>query len=389
VLDLCHHLAESFDITLLAPHAPNALVEESIDGVAIKRYRYWLARWQCIAYEGGITARIRQRPWRAMLLPLFLLAQLLATTRLIRRLQPDVIHAHWIIPQGLVAVVARRLTGSRAGILCTSHGGDLFSLRAAPLQLLKRKIMGAVDRMTVVSGAMAEEVKRIAPGVDACVIPMGTDLTHAFVPPQADARRDANQIVWVGRLVPNKGVSELLRAFKRVAELRPALRLIIVGDGPLRQDLEREASSLGIDEAVDFRGALPHDQLPDVYRRAAIAAFPYILAANGVQEGFGLVVVEAMGCGCPVIASDIPALRDTVIPGRTGTLVPPGDVGALSDAMVSLLDSPEEARRLSVAARNRAESMFDWTPIKSAYAMQLNALVKKNLGPAARQTDLD
>lgn len=368
ILDLARRLGRDYEIRVLAPHAPGALPEEELEGVKVRRFRYWVVHWQGIAYQGGIVARLRQNPVRLFQLPLFLFSETLAVARLLKTWRPDLIHAHWLIPQGTVAVLARWLTRCEAPLLCTSHGGDLFSLRAAPFRWLKRKVIRAATGVTVVSRAMATEVANLAGDVRVDVIPMGTDLSHLFVPaPARVSGGDAQRIVFVGRLVQKKGVSVLLNALKILRQRFPSASLTIAGDGPLRHSLEREAASLGLRECVSFLGTIPHKDMAALYHGAALAVFPFVVASDGDQEGLGLVMVEAMGCGCPVIASDLPAVRDVVADGQTGLLVPAGDVNALAEAVGDMLSNREETQLMALRAREQVLGRFDWDMIANAY----------------------
>jgi glycosyltransferase involved in cell wall biosynthesis len=174
---------------------------------------------------------------------------------------------------------------------------------------------------------------------------MGTDLRNLFTPPPASATRDTRHLVFVGRLVEKKGVRYLLDALASLADAYPDLRLTIAGDGPLRRELERRAVDLGIAERVAFLGGVAQASLPELYRRATLAVFPFVVAADGDQEGFGLVIIEAMGCGCPVIANDLAAVHQSIDAGVTGVLAPPGDVAALAAAIAGSLRARRSAQR--------------------------------------------
>jgi glycosyltransferase involved in cell wall biosynthesis len=179
VLDLCRHLAAHADLLVLAPHTAGAALDEQIEGVRVRRYRYFPTRWQSLAYEGGIMARLRRNPARMLQVP-FLLGALGRATRLaLREWSPDVIHAHWIIPQGLVAAA----TAGGVPILCTSHGTDLHGLRGPLLRRLKAWTLKRCGFVTVVSDSLATVAHELAPGCPVDVIPMGTDVSDLFVPP--------------------------------------------------------------------------------------------------------------------------------------------------------------------------------------------------------------
>ena len=364
VLDLCKQLTRHAEILVLAPHAPGAESEEVIEGVSVRRFRYFFSRYETFAYEGGILARLRQNPWRILQLPLFLVGLLRATRRAMREWRPDVIHAHWIVPQGVVACLT---AGRRVPVLCTSHGGDLHGLRAPPFRWVKAWTLDRCAAVTVVSDSMLAAIRRLAPGTRVDVIPMGTDLGSLFVPPADPAIRKSNEIVFAGRLVEKKGVPVLVEAFVKLLRSCADARLTVVGDGPMRAAIESLVRRLGLAGHVTLVGGLGHAALSEVFRRSTVAVFPFVIAAGGDQEGFGLVVTEAMGCGCPVIASDLPAVRASIDPGVNGVLVPPGDVDALEREMRGLLFDAPMRERLSSAALESARRRFDWPVIAQRY----------------------
>lgn len=373
ILDLCRHLADFAEIRVLAPHAPGAAIEETLEGVDVTRFRYFFERWQSVTYAGGIVGRIRQNPWRLLQVPLFLAGLWLALRRLQREWKPDVIHAHWIIPQAFVAALACRGT---IPILCTSHGGDLHGLQNRLFRVLKSWTLRRCAATTVVSRSMLTHVRALTGSDLAEVIPMGTDLSYRFVPPAKPAERERRHIVFVGRLVEKKGLEYLLDALAVTNDRE--LRLTVAGDGPLKQTLLRRTEALGIAEQVTFLGGVEHSQLPPLYQRATIAVFPFTIATDGDQEGFGLVVVEAMGCGCPVIAGDVPAVHETIEHMVTGLLTPAGDVRALADAIHLTLKDKQLRTKLSRTALARVRERYDWPVIAERYHRTIAQLIQNS-----------
>jgi glycosyltransferase involved in cell wall biosynthesis len=335
-----------------------------LEGVHVRRFRYFIPRWQAVAYQGGIVARCREAPWRALQLPFFLAALWWVSRREIERWRPDIIHAHWIIPQGFIACLA---ANGRVPTLCTSHGGDLHGLRGRPFRWAKAWTLRHCRRITVVSQSMVQQVKVLAPDVSIDVIPMGTELNSLFTPPADPAVRRDNEIVFVGRLVEKKGLWVLLHAFAKLHQDQFDLKLTIVGDGPLREEIERQVSGMPQKERITLLGSVRHGDLPAIFQQATIAVFPFVVAKDGDQEGFGLVVVEAIGCGCPVIASDLPAIRQSIDNGITGILTPSGDPSALADAMRLCLADALLRSRMAKAALNVAHQRFDWLAIAKQY----------------------
>ena len=362
---LCRKLATHFDIRVIAPHAPGAACSESLDGVQVFRFRYLPERWETLAYGGGIPARLRLEPWRLVQVPCFVAGLLCAAWSAVRDHAADIIHAHWVIPQGLVAAIVRG--GSRApALVCTAHGADLFIGEGFLGRFLKRWALRRVQTLTVVSRAMVEPALALGVPKEAVeVASMGADLETCFVP--GDEARMPGRILFAGRLVEKKGVNILLEAFARVRTRRPELRLVIAGDGPERARLQLRAAGLGIADDVEFAGAVPAEKLAALFRSSAMAVFPFIVAADGDREGFGLVVIEAQGCACPVIASDLPAVRDSIVDGETGLLTPSGDAVALADRIDRLLEDTALAHRIALNGRRAAAESFGWDAVAERY----------------------
>jgi len=182
----------------------------------------------------------------------FLLGQLLAVSHLLRNERFDVIHAHWLIPQGFIAALSLLITRRKIPLLCTSHGGDLFALKGKDLQRLKRWVMDKSAALTVVSKAMKTTVVDMGIVPDKVeVIPMGVDLKGLFTP-DPRVQRKTDELLFVGRLVEKKGVHFLLEAMPAVLKKYPTVRLILAGSGPMEQELQQQAQRLQISDKVCF-----------------------------------------------------------------------------------------------------------------------------------------
>ncbi len=373
VFELCSRLKSQYLIHVLAPHFPGAKTYEYLEGIHIKRFRYFITPWQSLAYQGGILAKLRHDPWQYGLLPFFFLGELFSLIRLLRSYRFHLIHAHWLIPQGLVAVVARLIVGSDISLLCTSHGGDLYGLRGRLMGRIKRWVASKANALTVVSSAMFDEVTGL--GADhgrVQVIPMGTDLKGRFVPPLE--RRKGERILFVGRLVEKKGVEYMIRAFPLIHEKYPGARLRIVGDGPERGVLEGMCAELGLEDRVHFLGAVKNELLPELYGGSDVVVFPSVVSKDGDREGFGLVLVEALGCECATVVTDLPAMRDIIIDGKTGLVVPQKNIQQLAEKVVCLLDDPEMSRLLGKEGRKYVTKRYDWEIIARQYSALIESI---------------
>jgi glycosyltransferase involved in cell wall biosynthesis len=371
VHELCRRLLPCCVVWVLAPHFDGAALEEDMDGVAVSRFRYWFSRWQSLSYEGGIVNRIRENRWRLLLLPFFIISQSWKARQMVRRHDIQALHVHWLMPQGLVSLIACAGLNPRPRILCTSHGGDWYTGRGYLYRLLKLIILRQMDSIAVVSTAMANSMSTA--GVDPGkirVLPMGVDLRRRFAPRQT-VERERAMLLFVGRLVEKKGLCNLIDAMALLHPRRPELRLVIAGWGPEEKRLRQQVEDLGAGDYIQFLGALSQEELPDWYARAAIAVFPFVSSRDGDQEGLGLVLIEALGCECPVISSDLPAVRDVVDDKRTGWLTKPGDSRALASVVEQCLDDPAASLKVARYGRIRVLARFDWDIAASNYAKAL------------------
>lgn len=381
VLDLAIAMGDSYDVTILAPRSPGTAREGVIEGIRICRYRYApLRRWEVLAAPGAIMPNIRKRPLLGLLVPFLIVGQAIALSRLLRRERFDAVHCHWLIPQGLV-YAAISLLGRCPPALLTCHGGDAFTLNRWPFRALKAWAVRRMAGVTAVSGEIVDYLSALT-GLDGPAaehIPMGVDLAR-FRPaqPRSLAEQSAPTILFVGRLAEKKGLPVLLEALRGPDLTRLGAVLRVVGDGPLRGDLEGASRDLAAAGRIHFAGALPHDALAAEFAGAKLFCAPFVIAADGDREGTPTVLMEAASSGIPIVASDIGGCRDIIVPGVSGWLVPSGDAALLAAALTEALSDPEAAQRFAGAARDRVEG-FGWRLIGQRYAEAVDAIVTERI----------
>lgn len=381
VYELSRRLAQNFDIHVLTPYAPGTSLYEIRNGLKIHRYRYWPGEKDLFAAQ-AIVPTLKMKPWLWLAVPFFFLSQVLHAVRLVKAHSIGVIHAHWIIPQGLTAVLCRLFTGRDLRILVTAHGTDVFGL--GRLTFLKRWILNRASVLTVASHAILDRVQewRLRPALPIKVLPMGIDLTLFHPAMRDESLRQQFSIngpflLFVGRLTEVKGLHYLLQAMPEIVREYPDVKLLIIGDGEERNHLQRLAGTLGLLRAhAVFVGALPHKELPRYMATADILIGPSISANGGLQEGFGLVFAEAMACQCAVVSSDLKGISDIVRAGKTGLAVREKDPGEIARAVFQLLDNPDMARTLMDNGRNYVSQKFGWDCITDAYSRLLGARFK-------------
>ena len=340
----------------------------------IRRFRYSLGGFETLAGEQAILPTLRRNRLNYLLVPFFLLSEFIATLYLVKRKQIDSIHAHWLLPQGLIAALVNLITG--VPFLVTAHGADVYGLRGGLPAALKRFILKRASQVTAVSRDLAARIDDLVPGLPVVVIPMGVDAT-VFRPDLFNqAIRQRHNIVgelllFVGRLSEKKGVRYLLEAMTKVVERLPDVKLMVIGKGELEGDLRCLVNQLELSDKVIFMGAIPNHELPVYYATADLFAGPSITTACGDTEGFGLTFVEAGLSGCMVIGTRTGGIGDIIEDGKTGFLVEEKESDALSETIIMVLTSYAQKSEFCLNARQRLKSSFDWHIIAGKYGALL------------------
>jgi glycosyltransferase involved in cell wall biosynthesis len=349
------------EVEVLAP-SYRGLATQTVEGVRVHRFRYAPRPWETLTHDQTAPDRIRERPWFLGLVPGYVAAGSAAAARLARTGGFDVLHAFWPIPQGVLGLAAKRASGRP--LVSTFFGVELTWMESQfPfLAPMLRRIVRGSDAVTAISTYTAERLQRVAPGVRTEVIPFGAavDAAPSLPPPRPAGARP--ELLFIGRLVERKGVHLLLEALSLLtAGTRPLLR--VVGDGPERGRLQEMATGLRLGDDVVFHGFISAEEKAE--RLAGCDAFvlPAVVDAKGDTEGLGVVLLEAMTYGKPVIASAAGGIVDIVSDNRNGYLVPPGDAGALAGAIRSCIENPEHARSLGAQGRVDVEKGFSWPVI--------------------------
>ncbi|HUF30983.1 MAG TPA: glycosyltransferase family 4 protein [Gemmatimonadaceae bacterium] len=333
----------------LAPSAPGLDSAASLNGIAVTRFRYAPAAWETLAYTGSMIDETRRFGGLTMLS--FILSARRAIARAAREHGSQIVHAHWWFPSGLAAA-----SGSPVPLVTTMHGTDVRVARASSAaRRALRWVLRRSSSATTVSSWLATEVVRMAPGASPVVAPMpaATELFSPLGP------RDADLLLFVGRFNAQKGARHLLDA---VARMREGVRLRLIGDGPDGDALHRQAETLGISGKLEWLPPQPQRELSHHYRQAGVVVVP------SIEEGLGMVAVEAQLCEAPVVASASGGLRDVIDDGRTGVLVPPSEPEPLARALDSLLAEPARAAALGQAGRRAALAVFAPDAVAARYA---------------------
>jgi glycosyltransferase involved in cell wall biosynthesis len=372
IRDLARGLARrGHEIVVLTPHVDGMLPEWEEEGVLARSFRYAPAPLEVLGYGRTLAADERMRGLALAVTPLFLAGARLALARELRHRDYDVVQAHWLIPNGPLALPAARKATFGVGL----HGSDVFLAEKPLVRPLARRTL---SRCRFLTGCSPELVDRVCalgfPREQARVIPYGVDV-EAFRPDpgrrglwrrRLGIPERAPVALGVGRMATKKGFQVLLAGLGRLLEAHSDLHVVLAGDGDLLPELELRAAPLG--ERVHFPGAVLRDSLPDLYRAADLFVLPAVHDAKGNVDGLPNVILEAMASGLPVVASGISGIPLAVRDGQEGLLVEEGNTAAVMAALSSLVDDPERRARMGAAARRRVEAELTWDAVAGRYA---------------------
>jgi glycosyltransferase involved in cell wall biosynthesis len=387
------HLAQDlqtlgWQVTVAAPHAPGAKRDEVLDGVRVRRFRYLLPeRLESVCYQGGALINLRKNPANYLKLPFLVFAEWLHTLLWLRQERFDLLHSHWLLPQGFVGT----LTAGPLKIphVCTVHGGDVFGLQGRILRKFKAFAIRHSDAVTVNSSATRQAVLALSPDCHALhTIPMGV-APWAETPSlraQAEALRSRFRwgqgplLLFVGRLVEEKGVADLLAAVAMVGKTHPDLTLLIVGEGQERPILEEQARSQGLSGQVNFLGWVKPQEVPAYLAAADIFVAPSRTAPDGWVEAQGLTIIEAMMAGLPVVATRSGGIGDSVEHEVSGLLVNERSPHELAFAIERLLLDPALAQQLGQRAHGEAEKRFSRAASAAGFSRLFQSLLARGPG---------
>lgn len=284
-------------------------------------------------------------------------------------------------PEGPAAIWATRAL--RCPFVLIGHGGE-FSTSAGQFikWLVQRAVLKRAALCLANSSHTAERFAKAGVPAERIEVIYGGVRPEPFAQPPAEVGRLREQldlagkrvILTVARLVRRKGHDCVLRALPEVLARVPGAAYVIVGDGPMRDELTELAGELGLSERVRFVGRAPEGLLPAYYHLCDVFVMPSRLVPGKLVEGFGLAFLEAAAAGKPVIGTRFGGIQDAVADGVSGLLVEPEDDDALAEALARILGDQELARRLGDAGRQRVLKEFTWKAVAERFVGALDRL---------------
>ena len=389
---IAHLKKAGIEIQVLAP-SYKGLKSHEIDGTRVNRFRYAPANWEILTHEEGAPSKMASKPWLQLLAIPYIINGFFKCLKICRQWKPDIIHAHWPFPHAYIALGAAKLL--RIPLVLNFHGAELLLIRKKKwVKPLLKFAIGQAQAVFANSSFTAGKIKAIR-NVDVEWSPYGTTLDERRETrdergeTDLDERRETRderdgsglvphpvngkfKILFVGRHIERKGICYLIDSAKFLPADKFEIRIVGVGD--LTEKLKQQAAKY---PHVIFTGKLSPEDLANEYRTANVFVLPAIVDHKGDTEGLGVVLIEAMELGLPIVASNVGGIPDVVVDGESGILVPEKDPEALANAFKRIASDRSLLESLLAGARKRIADCFTWDGIIQRQVETYTRLVNK------------
>ncbi len=356
-------LENNIEVFVVAPHDNGIPEYKEIEGVKIYRFRYADDKNETLAYRGDMHRQVLKNPFKLFRLYKFLKSFFRLASQVIEKEDISVVSVHWIVPGGVIGKWLEKKYKDRIRLFISSHGTDIRLLtRFSFLYSYLKPAIKKAEKWTVVSNYLKELLLKqdslLKDKID--VVPLPNDETVFY--PDENISRDRNLIVAVSRLTKQKRLDFLVKAIMIVYENQPEIRLEIYGAGPEEENLKELIKKYNLGENIKIMKPVSQEELRKTYNKAAAVVL------NSLNEGFGLILTEAMLCQTAVIGTKSGGITDIIEHSETGLLVPPDDSARLAEAIQRLLEDENLRDRLAKAGYHRALVHFSSVSSAKQYA---------------------
>ncbi|MTK65005.1 MAG: glycosyltransferase family 4 protein [Methanobacterium sp.] len=354
---------QGHEVHVLAPYTGDK-TDYQLDGVHVQKFNYFYPkRFQKLAGRSGMIDNVKEGFFVKVQFLSFLLFNVINSCRKFRDM--DVVHVQWPIPNGLGVLFLKWIYN--VPYLSTVYGEEVYlSMRYHVTYVLKFLLRGSSNIITI-SNATYEACLNIGLSESKLdIIPFGVD-TSFYKPLSVIKDEESFQILSVGYLIERKGFIYLISSIKEVLKEHKNIKLKIVGSGPQEQQIKDHISKLKLEDHVEIHGNITDEELLNMYNSSNLFILPSIVDSQGNTEGLGVVLIEAMACGLPVIGSNIGGITDIIQDGENGLLVNQKDVFGLSKSIIKLIENPNLREKISLNGYKSVKANFTWEVIAKQY----------------------
>lgn len=354
---------QGHEVHILAPYTGKK-TKYVLEGVHVERFHYFYPkRFQKLCGRSGMIDNVKEGFLVKLQVLTFLFFNIIHSLRNLNNM--DIVHVQWPIPNGLGGLFLKKIYG--VPYINTIHGEEVYlSKRYHTVFALKWFVNNSVKTITNSSATRDSCLKAGIEKDKLNIIPFGVDIDF-YKPLKVPKDKKMFHILAVGYLIERKGFEYLIKAVKEVLNEHKNVRLTIVGSGPLEKKLKNIIKELKLEDNAKIMKNVSDEELLYLYNSSDLFVLPSIVDSQGNTEGLGVVLLEAMACGLPVIGSDTGGIPDIIQNKDTGLLVPEKDVSSLSEAILNLIENEELRENIAINGYNQVREKFSWEKIAKIY----------------------
>jgi glycosyltransferase involved in cell wall biosynthesis len=362
---------QGHEVQVIAPFSGNK-TDYILEGVNVKKFNYFYPkRFQRLCGRSGMIDNIKEGFFVKIQFLSFILFNVLNSRKL---RDMDVIHVQWPIPNGLGALVLK--ISYKIPYLNTIHGEEVYlSKRYHTVPILKLLVRYSSKTLTNSSATLKVSLDSGLKKEKFEIIPFGVD-TKFFKPIKVEKNKSLFHILTIGYLIERKGFEYLIEAINEILKEYNNIKLTIVGSGPLEKQLKTIIKDFKLENQIQLISNISDEELLKIYNSSDIFVLPSIVDSQGNTEGLGVVLLEAMACKLPVIASNIGGITDIVHDRINGLLVPQKDVSGLSRAIIELIENKDLQKKLAFNGYEMVKGHFNWQEIGKEHIELYKEIIK-------------
>jgi len=368
IYELTKELSQKYEPHVLTPHSKGSKYLERMDGIVVHRFPYFISKYENLSTGISILNALQKNKFNYLLVPFFTLSGIISFVILNIKFRFKIVHNHWLVPFAPFTSLFKNIFKYK--LIITSHGGDILGFESSKvLNYLFKYCISRANSYTVVSSEMAKVASRFISASDQSklkIISMGIPYKE-FSSVKTNFSKNNFTAVFIGRLSEMKGTKYLLEAISILQDRNRRIKCKIIGSGPEEKSLKELSKKLQITNLIDFTGFIPHAKLPNELEGSSVFIGPSITTKSGYKEGFGLVFVEAMAAGIPVIATRSGGITDTVKHLKTGLLVEEKDPEGIANFVEKIIDDSELREKIVNGGREMAKQ-YSWQSIANKYS---------------------
>ena len=358
------------EVHVLAPYTGGE-TEYTLEGVHVERFHYFYPRrFEKLSGRAGMIDNVKEGFLVKIQVLTFLFFNLIHSILKLRKM--DVVHVQWPIPNGLGAIFLKKIYG--IPYINTIHGEEVHLSKRYHLLFALRWLVNNSSK--TITNSTATRKFCLEAGLDGDkidVIPFGVD-TDFFRPLEVYKDENIFQILSVGYLIERKGFEYLIRAMPLVLEKHKQARLKIVGSGPLESKLKELIYELDLGDEVEIVKNVSDEELLMIYNSSDLFVLPSIVDSQGNTEGLGVVLLEAMACGLPVMGSNVGGIPDIIRDGDTGILFTEKDSSMIAEKINLALENKSQMEKIATNGINAVKMKFSWDIIAKKYQIIFHSL---------------